>query len=422
MIIKNAEIKNFRGIDCVTIEFKPGFNLVKGENGKGKTSILEAIAVGLGGYIAGVGDTTTRHFMKDDIRKIIKKTGDGSCSKFFQVPTEVSIQATIQGQDYYWTRKRNSVAASRSTVQPRTICKIAEKMAMDPETELPILNFQGAGRIWNRKGERNNNIFNRTQYSRTVGYVDTLQEESNIKLLLNWCVRMETISWQKHQEIAEYEAAKKAVSDFMSYMNDGEKYQFFYDRQLNELVYETREGLFTISNLSAGYQSLIWMVFDIAYRMAILNPDKKSDIANTAGIVLIDEIDMHLHPKWQWNIIDALRKTFPNVQFIASTHAPILFASAKDVWIIDVEGEEYQYSYSHYGIDLNTALKDYQQTAEIPLAIKAKMNQFYDYLDDENYEKAREILSELKEQTAPEHPFLIQMQTRYEFETMDLEE
>lgn len=79
---------------------------------------------------------------------------------------------------------------------------------------------------------------------------------------------------------------------------------------------------------------------------------------------------MHLHPKWQWNIINALRKTFPNIQFIATTHAPILFASAKNVWVVDVENEEYQYQYSHYGIDINTALQDYQETERIPMEIQ----------------------------------------------------
>jgi len=107
---------------------------------------------------------------------------------------------------------------------------------------------------------------------------------------------------------------------------------------------------------------------------------------------------------------------------IASTHAPILFASAKDIWVIDIENEEYQYDYSHYGIDLNTALKDYQKTDEFPPAIQKKINQFYDNLDDEKYNQAKGILEELEKLTAPEHPALIQMRTRYEFETMNLEE
>lgn len=420
MIIKSVDIKNFRGIDHSAIEFKEGFNLIKGENGKGKTSILEAIAVGLGGFITGFNDVSTRHFSKDEIRKVIKLTGDGSCDEIYQVPTEVTLKAVLEEKEYEWTRGRTSVKASRSTTQPRNICKVAEKMSLDSETEYPVLIYQGAGRVWSQKREKSENVF-KNKYSRSVGYVDTLLEASNIKLLLNWCIKMEQVSWQKEQKIAEYEAVKKAVADFMTYMNEKGTYQVFYDKQLEELMYRSEEVLLPVSNLSAGYQSLIWMVFDIAYRMAVLNPDKKEVVCETKGIVLIDEIDMHLHPKWQWNIIDALRRTFPNVQFIATTHAPILFASAKDVWVIDIENEDYQYDYSHYGIDINTALKDYQETCGIPNEVQEKVDKFYDALDEEEFEVAKQILEELEVATAPEHPTLIQMRTRYEFETMELD-
>lgn len=208
----------------------------------------------------------------------------------------------------------------------------------------------------------------------------------------------------------------------MTYMNGEGAYQIFYDKQLEELMYSSDGVLLPVSSLSSGYQSLIWMVFDIAYRMAVLNPDKKEKYVTQKGVVLIDEIDMHLHPKWQWNIIDALRKTFPNVQFIATTHAPILFASAKSVWVVDIENEEYQYDYSHYGIDINTALKDYQETDEVPSAVQKKVDEFYDALDEERFSLAKQILEELEVATAPEHPTLIQMRTRYEFETMELGE
>ncbi|MFR8248001.1 MAG: AAA family ATPase [Lachnospiraceae bacterium] len=270
-----------------------------------------------------------------------------------------------------------------------------------------------------KKREKTENVFKK-KYSRTAGYIDTLYEASNIKLLLNWCIKMEQISWQKEQKIAEYEAVKQAVADFMSYMNSGGTYEVFYDKQLEDLMYKTEDLVLPVSDLSSGYQSLIWMVFDIAYRMAILNPNKRSEVCATKGIVLIDEIDMHLHPKWQWNIIDSLRKTFPNVQFIATTHSPILFASAKDVWIIDIEEAEYQYGYSHYGMDINTALQAYQNTTQIPEEVQKRVNQFYDALDEEDYGEAKQILEELEKATAPDHPTLIQMRTRYEFDTMEL--
>ena len=159
------------------------------------------------------------------------------------------------------------------------------------------------------------------------------------------------------KKIAEYEAVRKAVSDFMQYMEQDGEFEVFYDKQQEELMYRKNDWVLPVMELSAGYQSLVWLVFDIAYRMAVLNPSKKEKIAETRGVVMIDEIDMHLHPRWQWNIIQALRKVFPNIQFIAATHAPILFASAKNVWVIDIDEKEIEYKYSHYGIDLKYTKK-----------------------------------------------------------------
>lgn len=421
MQLQNAKIRNFRGIDEWEIKFKPGFNLIKGENGKGKTSILEAIAVGLGGFVAGIQDVATRHFSQDEIRQIYTAVGDGSYDKKIVVPTEVHLCAEIDGEKYEWMRGRNNIKASRSTIQPRDICKKAEKMSNENDIELPILIYLGAGRVWSQRRERVDNVF-RKHYFRTVGYTDALHDASNIKLLLNWCVKMEQVAWQKEMKISEYEAVKKAVSDFMEYMDPGESCKVFYDKQQEELMYQKGDKILPVMGLSAGYQSLVWMVFDIAYRMAVLNPFLKESIAQASGVVLIDEIDMHLHPRWQWNIINALQKVFPNVQFIAATHSPILFASAKNVWLIDVEGEEITYSYSHYGIDINTSVSEYQETVEMPVEVKEKSEAFCDAMDAEQYEKAKALLEELEESTAPTHPLLIQLRTRYEFETASWEE
>lgn len=81
MIIKNVTIRNFKGIEDKTIDFKPGFNLIKSANGKGKTSILEAIAVGLGGFVDGLEGVSTRHFSSDEVRTSYVTVGDGSYSK-----------------------------------------------------------------------------------------------------------------------------------------------------------------------------------------------------------------------------------------------------------------------------------------------------------------------------------------------------
>lgn len=417
MHLTTVQIKNFKGIECKELQFKPGFNLIKGENGKGKTSILEAIAVGLGGFLVGISDVPSRHFTKDEIRKTYITMGDASCSCQYSFPVEVSMTAEFDdGTSVCWTRGRSSAGASRSTLQPREIAKKAESLSNSEESELPVLSFQGAGRVWSQKREKSENVF-RKKYVRTVGYMDSLLEASNIKLLMNWCVKMEQIAWQKEIAIAEYEAVKKTVADFMKQMNAEKCCDVFYDKQMEELMYRDGSQIMPVNDLSSGFQSLVWMVFDIAYRMAVLNPQAGCDIAKTNGIVLIDELDMHLHPKWQWRVIDALRNVFPNVQFIATTHAPILFASAKDVWVIDIEKEEPEYRRSHYGIDLNTSINQYQETNEVAEEIHAMEEAFCDEMDEENYEKAKMILEKLERLTAPAHPLVTRLRTRYELET-----
>ena len=418
MELSKVRIKNFRSIADQEIVLKPGFNLIKGENGKGKSSILEAIAVGLGGFLAGLNGVSTRHFTLDEVRTDFIQVGDGSYGKKHHVPVEVILTADLYGETYEWTRSKHSIRSSRSTTQPRDICRKAEQMAEEPDTELPVLVYLGAGRVWSQKREKSENVF-RKQYFRTVGYTDCLVEASNIKLLLNWCVKMEQIAWQKEKKIAEYEAVKTAVGKFMDCMEKCSGHQVFYDRQEEQLMYKFDEKILPIAQLSAGYQSLIWTVFDIAYRMAVLNPDKRAEIAQTKGIVLIDELDIHLHPRWQWNVIEALREIFPNVQFIAATHAPVLFASAPNVWLINVDNDKIDYGYSHYGIDVNTSMSVYQGTQEIPEEVKKLADEFCQMMDREDYEKAGKILNQLERDTAPAHPLLIELRTRYDFEKAD---
>lgn len=419
MILNSIEIRNFRGIEYRSIDFKPGFNLVIGENGKGKTSILEAISVGLGGFIAGVPNVYSRHFSIDEIRTEYQRAGDGSCIKLTHTPVEVFCDATIHGHSVEWTRTRNSVNASRSTIQPRQVVKLAEELVINDGGELPVIVYEAAARVWSQRNETK--ITNRNKQDRSLGYRDALGEASNIKMLKNWCVKMELAGFKMQKKIAEYEAAKKAVADFMSIMETGERRnncEIFYDHQLEEIMYFDSYDILPVNQLSAGYQSLIWMVFDIAYRMAVLNPDYGVEITKTSGVILIDEIDMHLHPRWQWNVISALRTVFPNVQFIATTHAPIIIASAKDVNIIDIDNDDYSYRTSMYGLDVNATLENYQKAQSLPIIVDGIVNDFNRSIDNQLLDEAEEHLMALERELGDEHPMVVKCRERLELEKM----
>lgn len=146
MRLKNVEIENFKGIANCSIDLKPGINLLIGNNGYGKTSILEAVSVCLGGFIAGVEDVATKHFTKDEIRIIYENTGDGSYNRRYMTPVSVKCDAEIENESFTWIRRKNSLKASRTTVEPRNVCKKAFSMVNEEKHILPVLSYQSTAR------------------------------------------------------------------------------------------------------------------------------------------------------------------------------------------------------------------------------------------------------------------------------------
>ncbi len=302
----------------------------------------------LGGFLSGIDGVNTIHFSKDEIRRENQLTGTGSNNIVYKTPVCVSARLELDIGDkdnggvhsFKFSRQKKSITSSRSTVEPRDICKAAQFMADNPGSVLPVISYQSFSRVSNQKRDKWLNPF-LSDYSRVVGYVDCLEEAANDKMLTNWCRKMEQISWQQEKPILEYEVVKRAVSDFMKFMQDGEGVTVSYDKRTEELVYSDGEETLPIRLLSSGFRNLLGMVFDIAYRMAVLNPDLLDDITEkTPGVVLIDEIDMHLHPNWQWRVVEALKHTFPKVQFIATTHSPIIIASCKEEKLIALRLED----------------------------------------------------------------------------------
>lgn len=348
MHLTKIHIENFKGIKNAELEFVPSVNLIIGNNGTGKTSILEAVSVALGGFLSGIEGVNTIHFSKDEIRRESQLTGTGSNNIVYRTPIRVEACLNMnlgskeepKQREFCFTRQKKSIKSSRTTVEPRDICREAQRMAESRDAILPVISYQSFSRVSNQKKDKWEDPFS-SDYSRVVGYMDCLEEAANDKMLINWCRKMEQIAWQQEKTILEYEIVKKTVSKFMRFMQNDERIHIFYDKRTEELLYSNEEEILPIRLLSSGFRDLLGIVFDIAYRMAVLNPDLLSDITDlTPGIVLIDEIDLHLHPNWQWKVVDALKHTFPRVQFIATTHSPIIIASCQNENLITLQLED----------------------------------------------------------------------------------
>ena len=128
MQIEQIEISNFKGIQEEKFAFTPEVNLIIGDNGTGKTSVLEAISVALGGFLAGIGEVRGVHFSTDEIRRENELLGDGSNTIKYKTPVKVECDLKIEEEAFHFVRQKKSVKSSRSTVEPRDICNRTGKV------------------------------------------------------------------------------------------------------------------------------------------------------------------------------------------------------------------------------------------------------------------------------------------------------
>ena len=398
MHLTDIQIQNYKGIADMQITLKPGVNLLIGNNGVGKTSVLEAITVGLSAYIKGISGVKSRSIAQSDVRFEMTPDGDASATKVYHAPVRIECGATWNDKSYTWTvSRKNELGTSRTTVGSNALSKKVQKTANDALSVLPVLTYQSTSRIANfRRGDYAEAI--KKMNDRRAGYIGCIGDALDAKAITAWCFKMDLAEYKQKTEIQEYELFKKIVLRFMSEMEErNDSPVLSFDASIDELTYGTKDCVYAISYLSAGYQSILWMVMDLAYRNALLNP-KASDPSDIHGIALIDEIDMHLHPRWQWKVIPALEKTFPNVQFIIATHSPIIISSCKCANLVLLQ-EDHTISYEDgaYAYSIRDVVGLIQGSDAIPHALRKLSMAFDEALNSENYDQAKVILHEIRE-------------------------
>ena len=406
MNLEHISIKNFKGVENMELDFTPGVNLLIGDNGVGKTSVLEAIAVVLAGMLKGLKGVPTKNILQSDIRFTIDETGDASTGVRYWCPSEISC--TIRDNDMeYGLRKwrENEAGNTRTKTEDTGIVKWMQKQSNDLSAVLPLLCFQSDARVWQMHRGGYGKELRKKLDDRRCGYIGCLAYSLDIKGILAWCLKMEFSAFQKKQKIKEYEAFKAIVAEFMKNIGDLDTVpEIHYSGQLDQMVYCEGKLTMPISSLSAGYQSLLWIIMNLAYRLILLNSENVEDWKEMPGIVLIDEIDMHLHPKWQWNIVKALEKTFPSMQFILATHSPIVISSCKNEHLLRIdEDQEVFYLEDAYGYSVQDVLILRQGTTEKPKEVKELDNLFEEAIDQDDWKKAERVIKEMEKILGDEH-------------------
>ena len=397
MYLEKVHLQNYKAIEELDIDLKPGVNLLIGDNGAGKTSVLEGIAVALGGMFVNVAGVSTRNIIKDDVRMVIKPIGDSSTAiKYFEPALAGCMLHVTDEQDFAWNRIKEEVSAKHTKIDDKRVCVWMKKLTNDLDSILPLVSFQSAARAWRVKRGDFGTELKKKLDDRRCGYIGCLDSSMDVKSIQQWCIKQELMMSNKGT-VREYEMFKNIVASFMKEINELDEIpSIYYSSQFEELVYKDDKTEIPISKLSAGYQSLLWMIMDLAYRVCLLNPELESR-EQVTGIVLIDEIDLHLHPKWQWNVMEALRKTFAGVQFIIATHSPIVISAAKEANLILLDDAgEVNYLPDCYGYEVEDVLRYRQESVSRPKKVKSLVDEIENAIEDIDFDKAQVALKALK--------------------------
>ena len=170
----------------------------------------------------------------------------------------------------------------------------------------------------------------------------------------------------------------------------------------SRMILTNAEGVdLQVDQLSGGYKAVLSVMADIAKRMSIANPDSENPLEEEA-VILIDELDLHLHPKWQKTIVDDLKRTFPNCQFIISTHSPFIIQSLNAEELFDISTMQYAVengSYNGWSID---AIQEQKMGVSPKTSVFNKqLEDFSRAMDQENYDEAKALYSQLKKMVDP---------------------
>jgi predicted ATP-binding protein involved in virulence len=427
MRIDRIELRNFKMFADATFEFprsKNGradagsFHVLIGENGTGKTSILDAVAVALGVWLEKVPDSllanSYRHLAKNDKRVIATNGGDRT--QFQRVLDTMSMLVTgaildrveiSWGQSLPVGKTKVSNAASKEVMA--LIWSAYERIGRGEQILLPVTCYYGAGRAWLAHNERQkakakpNGPANRWE-----AFYDCLNERIRVADLAHW-FRGEHIAMGNRQGRSRpgFDVVRRAVLACIPGA-DG----VWYDSDSEEIALSIGGNAQPFGNLSAGQRVMLALVADLAIRMVtqnnflvppdLLGPDDDPlprVLAQTPGVVLIDELDVHLHPKWQRAVTADLKRIFPRIQFLTTTHSPQVIGGVEPQEIIRLLPDGgHDVPAQSFGMDTNWILEVLMDADKEVPSVKHGIEAIFNLIAERRLDDAQSKVLELRQQ------------------------
>ncbi|EDZ96428.1 MAG: AAA family ATPase [Limnospira sp. PMC 1291.21] len=394
MQINHLKITNFRGFEQAEFEFQPGMNLIVGINGVGKSSVLDALRIAFSRILPELTDCQERriNFNIDDI--MIGKT-----------ELKVEINVDISGIPFRCKVSRGK--RHEQELKPDGY-QILGLIKDDPNQ--PLVVYCATRRSIVTEQDLNPN---RSLGNQSAAFVDALIPRMlRLREFIDWWLVQEELLDEKPQLTqGRIDALNDAVTCFLDWCNNVRAVPASDTYKKPTLLLDKNGVTLNINQLSDGERGILALILDLVQRLLQANPELENPVQDGKAVVLIDELDLHLHPQWQRMVVHKLTEIFPNCQFIATTHSPQMIGEVKpeNIIILDQDKQPYIPDQS-LGMDSNWILRFLMETPERDMDTQKKLEDVESLIADKNFSEATEKINSLRQ--LGEFPELVRLQTR----------
>ncbi|WP_201589897.1 AAA family ATPase [Psychrobacter sp. Pi2-51] len=473
MEIKKLTLNNLGRFESLEVDFAPtednqsNVTVFIGNNGAGKTSILDALATSLSWFVARLRTEKGSGHAIDELY-IIDNAPAASIT--LQLSDDIQTDSEAAFLSYQWTlvkarKGRKSDKSSNLSHLSKLVDNYRQQLTDNDSASLPLIAYYPVERSVLDIPLK---IKNKHNFDQIDGYDSALNQGVDFRRFFEWFreredieneeeskrhkdllakergsieeIRLDILKAQKNlnesrSKILSSEASNKVILESKALENLVEgmiaeinlrldtlvsgAYKVNRDKQLNavrnaitafmpdlsnirvqrkprlHMAVEKNGQSLNVMQLSQGEKSLMALVGDIARRLAMMNPELDNPLHGD-GIILIDEVDMHLHPSWQRNLVQRFTDTFPKCQIVLSTHSPLVISDQKDILVYLLNDGEIIALPPLYGEDVNTVLLEVMDTDIRDHDINEKLGNLLDAIQDADIITAKTLLQTLE--------------------------